>query len=258
MFIWKKINLHPKFCLVKLKNESLLLFELNIALIVINDNTKSTKNKRSKSKKLKIKHKSKSDNTIQKNIEIVKQPKLQERYKIISFPFDPSSLKSLNEMVNYLTIQAGRNIHDSSIIEVSSDKILTSMMRADENHRKNLLNKDTDGIYRPDRSHDNFFIRFDFKSMKAEITHYTIRTAGNMHGNMKNWIFEISDDGSNWTEIDRHVDFNFQQNAEMFKVRENKFARFCQIHQNGPPSSIQLRLWINAVEFYGRLKNPKT
>lgn len=39
----------------------------------------------------------------------MKQPKLQERYEIISFPYDPSSLESLNEMANYLTNQAGRN-----------------------------------------------------------------------------------------------------------------------------------------------------
>jgi hypothetical protein len=49
------------------------------------------------------------------------------------------------------------------------------------------------------------WICWDFKALKVEPTHYTIRTYDSPTNwyHLKSWAVEGSDDGASWTEIDR-------------------------------------------------------
>lgn len=212
--------------------------------------SKSSKkhDKRSKSKK-DSKHKSKSETTEQKDSK-------SSEIKIFSFnESDP-----LNGIFKFLTVKTHGNIHDNGTIEVKSDNILTSHIKGEgqsRSHPKNLLNDDSKSFYRPDKSTDNFYIQFDFKNMEVEISSYTIRTAGSGHANLKNWVFLISDDQSKWTQVDIHINYIFSSQTVNFEVNTKRFVRYARISQIGPPSDSSFRLWINAVEFYGKLKMPK-
>lgn len=220
---------------------------------------KSSKNHDSKSKSKKdSKRKSKSGTSDQKVSKKDKGKKTSGNYEIKKFSYNPSN--PLIGIFHFLTIKTGGNIHDNNTIEVTSDNILKSIRKGegqDPNHPKNLLNDDLKSFYRPDKSMENFFIQFDFKNMEVEISSYVIRTAGKGHANMKNWVFEISEDGSKWTQIDSHNDYTYIQDTVNFEVNKKRFVRYARIHQTGPPSENTLRLWINAVEFYGKLKMPE-
>ena len=90
----------------------------------------------------------------------------------------------------YLNKKKGMNIHDSGLIEVTSNSIST-----DSFHPKNLLDF-SKSIFKSGRT-KNVFIVFDFKGMSVDLTGYLIKSTGNFpnQGQPRSWIIEISNDG---------------------------------------------------------------
>lgn len=165
--------------------------------------------------------------------------------------FSPSSSQNINGIVKYLTTKTGGNIHDNGTIEVKSNSFLEEI-----HHPKMMLDHFSDHKYISGENANSSYIRFDFKNMRVELSHYTIKSCGDGHALMKNWVLEISDDEKKWTQIDRHVDEQINSNIQTFSVRPNRFARYCQLRQNGQFSDSYRRMWLNSIEFYGKLKMP--
>ena len=140
--------------------------------------------------------------------------------------------------MRYLTRQTGGNIHDNGTIEITSNSINDSSC-----HPKNLVNYENDSRYQSLMGSDgNTFIRFDFKD--------------------RNWVIEISDDGENWEEIDRHIDdpaLNGQNIVHNFKVNKKNsgFHRFVRLRQTGKTWSQPgdpYHFFFSFIEFYGKLR----
>lgn len=109
----------------------------------------------------------------------------------------------------------------------------------------------------------NAWVCFDFKKMKIEISNYSIRSSDIKVGchHIKNWVFEISDDGDKWTKIDEHSNYtelNGNLITKTFEVSQKHFARFCRLRNNGEyyGSNNNNSLILNSIEFYGRLQEP--
>lgn len=168
--------------------------------------------------------------------------------------FTPENEKSFDGIINYLGEKTGGNIHDNGTIEVTSNSILRPGC-----HPKYLLQ--SDDRYATIRGDKNAWVCFDFKNMKIEITDYRIQRGPSC--NIKNWIFEISNDGNNWTTIDQHYncdDLEKKTSIKTFKVQKNHLSRFCRIRHNGEFCDYNSgnTMQTDRIEFYGKLKEHKT
>ena len=217
---------------------------------------KSKKKSRSRSKSTKSKQtpkhtktestKSKSDTKNDQNSS--KSKSTQKDIK--TFSYEPSS--PFNGILKYLTDQNGPNLVDSNIVSIKS----TCPIRLG-NPIKNVLvdnSKDFVGLI---TSSTTVTITFNLNLVK--ITNYSIRR-GQIGSQIQNWVFEISENGENWTEVDNRNDVSFDsKEIETFSVNQtnNRFVSFCRFNKIGLSSNDSKKsneFSIQSIEFFGRLK----
>lgn len=203
-----------------------------------------TKNKKDK--------KDKKDSKSKKSKDKKDKDKKDSKFNIQTFVLQ--NQRNFDGIFNYLTSKTGGNISDNGTIEVSSNSI-----NRIQSHPKNLLQES--GNYAAESSKKDAYVIFDFKKMKVEITDYTIKASATCC--MKNWVFEVSNDGIDWKIIDQHInclDLQTPNALRSFKVQKNGFSRFCRIRHNGEFIDYHIGnvMIINRVEFYGKLKSQFT
>lgn len=163
-----------------------------------------------------------------------------------------------NGLFKYLTEKTGGNIHDNHTITVSSNSIQQNDLLG-THHPKFLLepeNKNQD--YLAQNGKFDAWVCFDFKNMKIQVTSYSIRSSQKQIGHIKNWVIEVSNDGTNWSVIDERnncPDLNGPNKTKNYSVQPNQFSRYCRFRHTGEIWSGQIEL--NAIEFYGSLKFSK-
>lgn len=217
------------------------------------EKSKSAKKKHHSEKSKSKKHKSSSHSKSSKSDKDHKKSKKDKKAEIKSFPYKEGI--ELNGIIKYLTDKTGGNINDNGTIEISSNNI-NSGGGFKTYHPKNVLNSIIDDDYMANDG-KTAYIRFDFKDKMVEVSNYTVRNA-KRGGKIKNWVFEISDDGNNWTEIDKRSNFIFNdKKIWTIDVKNKRFSRYCQLRHNGPFTGMLYNLMINAIELYGKLKTPK-
>lgn len=163
-------------------------------------------------------------------------------------PFLPKNNNEFDGILAFLTQKAGSNIHDSGIIEITSNSILGSY------HPKHLLDKSQ--VYATKEGEKNAWVCFDFKNMKIEISDYRIDASKSCP--IKNWVFEVSDDKNDWKTIDTHTNdeiFKGSIKIQTFKVQKNNFSRYCRIRHTGTfcDYTTGSHMQICRIEFYGNL-----
>lgn len=201
--------------------------------------------------------KSKKDK--KKNLNHKKSEKGKNKGNIIK-EFTHKDGQEFNGIFRYLTEKIG-NICDNGTISITSSSVHNDF---DSSYiPQNLVNYHMDSKYFYAETDDTYFwVCFDFKSMEVEISSYTIKSNhwGTNIGHIKSWVMEISDNGTDWTEIDKHDNdpsLNGRLLVRTFNVRPNKFARFCRFRHTG-------KYWggsgagFHSIEFYGRLKMPES
>lgn len=182
-----------------------------------------------------------------------KKSKKDKKTEIKTFPYQKGD--EFNGIIKYLTDKTGGNIHDNGTIEISSNNINRGM-GLHSHHPKNLLNLNSSENYMANDG-KTAYIRFDFKDKMVELSNYTVKNADS-GGKIQNWVFEVSDDAVSWTEIDKRKDFNFNSKSSWtFDVKNNRFARYCQLRHDGPFTDMVYNLKMNSIELYGKLKMPK-
>jgi hypothetical protein len=97
--------------------------------------------------------------------------------------------------------------------------------------------------------------------MRIAVTHYFIRSYGDQVDgrHLRSWVIEVSDDGSNWNEIDRqenHDGLNGSNFSEVFEVRSVVEARFVRIRMIGLNYAGNQHLLFRAFEVFGGLRFP--
>lgn len=166
-----------------------------------------------------------------------------------------------NGIMNYLTKKTGGNIHDNKTIRITSNSIWNDNIRY---HPKNLVDFNKNNFYES-KNERGGIICFDFKDNLVHLTGYSIRSynAGENFANMRNWVVEVSNNGNDWMEIDRHSNdstLNCPNNVASFIVdrQDNDFYRYIRIRQTGYswsdyPYTNSYYIYIYSIEFFGKI-----
>jgi hypothetical protein len=97
--------------------------------------------------------------------------------------------------------------------------------------------------------------------MKIAVTHYFLRSNGDgVNGkHLRSWVIEVSQDGSNWNEIDRqenHDGLKGPNQSYVFEVRsivETRFIRIRMIDSNWQGNQ---HLYFRVFEVFGGIRFP--
>ena len=154
-------------------------------------------------------------------------------------------------IIQHLREECQGNVHTQNIVNITSSSTFFSCKA------ENVVEQNDSICFQSDNE-VNSWIKFDFKARKVLLDHYTLKTY-NSNANLchlKNWILEVSNDGENYTEIDRHENcelLNGNLKTATFKVSCSTPQRFVRLKQIGPNRYGDNYLTINEIEFSGFL-----
>jgi hypothetical protein len=182
---------------------------------------------------------------------------LRSSRRLSSPPGRTFTLKSdsrLDGIISGLTSLCGGNVHDRGLVSITdsshySDSYI-GKIAADLGNANSCFHSNNS----PDQ-----WLCYDFKNSRVALTHYSIRTCpgGTNGSHLKSWVIEISNDGSNWTEVDRRVNNNDLNGTSFIgtysisgQVHESRFVRLRQIGKNHNGCDL---LVVSAFELFGTL-----
>ena len=175
-------------------------------------------------------------------------PELKEEYNKMYWEFhlnrhSCSYQKNLIQYLNGESPPVNVNITSSSIFEKENYKV------------ENIIEQNDQCLITKDEV--DSWVQFDFKTRKFELESYTLKSES--CGYLKNWILEVSDDGKNFIEIDRHEKCDLLKGGQTstFKVSFSTPKRFVRLKQVGENWSGNNWLAINYIEFSGFPYNEK-
>lgn len=191
-----------------------------------------------------------------------KRKNSKERYAIRYKEFKHDRNNEFHGIMRYLTEVTHGNIHDNGTIEITSNSVYDS-----SKNPKNLVDyEDTYSEYysKGDDGKEHVIV-FDFKDKLIQLESYTIqsRFSGPNNVNLKNWVFEVSNDGSfdDWIVVDRRdndATLNGSNIIHNFELNQKKagFYRYVRLRQTGDSwySYDHKTIGFPLIEFYGKLK----
>ena len=155
-------------------------------------------------------------------------------------------------IIEYLTKRFHGNIHTQNVVQITS-----SSVENEKNRIENSVDKN-DSNYFATHNEANSWIQFDFKEKKILLDSYTLKTYSHSENycHIKSWILEVSNDGENYKEIDRHENcdlLNGCLNTATFNVSCSTPIKFVRLKAIGPNWCNNNYLVINQIEFSGCL-----
>jgi hypothetical protein len=167
-----------------------------------------------------------------------------------SFQYDTAA--PLCGIIADLTEKTEGNVHEKGVVNI------TSKTTQDVNSLKEIVNLQAN-TYFWSRDGPGQWICLDFRAKRVQITQYAIRSSpqhrrGSHH--LRSWVLEVSQNGTNWTLIDRHWNDTELNNKGAIKnchVIEGPPIRFVRLRQTGPNHADAHYLILGAIEFFGRL-----
>jgi hypothetical protein len=147
------------------------------------------------------------------------------------------------------------NVHDLGIVDIT----MSSCYGSDLSYAgKNVIDFHND-MYCCTTGEQNQWICFNFKRKKVFATHYSIQTRNNCgvnSHNSKSWVIEVSDDGSQWTVVDTHVNnpvLNGASITKTFQITNPRLASQIRMRLTGPVFNGNHYLTFVAFELFGTL-----
>jgi FtsZ-binding cell division protein ZapB len=155
---------------------------------------------------------------------------------------------ALSGIISVLARKCGGNVHNMGVIEITASSVY------DDNPKYAAWMTADLGTYSFFQSGNKpeQWICFDFKTLRIELTHYTIMTT--YSGHLKNWVIEGSDGGVTWTEIDRREnnnDLNAELAIKTFAVAGTESFGMIRLRQTGPNHSNSNLLRLSIFEVFG-------
>jgi hypothetical protein len=166
-------------------------------------------------------------------------------------PKFPFTWAPFNGIISHLTAKYSSNVDDKGIVAITASSVCASLYPRCAADFEDLATSFFGSENQP-----NQWICFDFKALRIEPTHYTIRTFeyDSNHWHLKSWVVEGSGDGASWTEIDRREnngDLNDAWAVKTFAVsRSGSFGRI-RLCQTGPNHRGNHYLFVGAFELFG-------
>jgi hypothetical protein len=159
-------------------------------------------------------------------------------------------------IIAHLTKKHNGNVHDKGIVEITTSSLDGGNPA---HHGKNVV--DYSGVGHFGTAEDGSpWICFNFRSMRIILTHYTIlsdkREPRWRPVFLRSWVVEVSNDGADWTEVDRRSDCSHLKGPEktaIFKVPSEIEGQFVRIRVLAVHDSDRLCLEMKAIEFFGTL-----
>jgi hypothetical protein len=169
---------------------------------------------------------------------------LPDDFAKFCFPMAP-----FKGIISHLTAKCGGNVHDRGIVEITA----SSAHQDDfgDYAPRNIADLGTYSFFRSENKPGQW-ICLDFKTVRIEPTHYTIRT-GKL-GHLKSWAVEGSDDGVSWTEIDRrenNSDLSRWGAVKTFAISQSVSFKRIRLCQTGLNFSGSNSLALEAFEVFG-------
>jgi hypothetical protein len=158
---------------------------------------------------------------------------------------------ALSGIIAHLTAKCGGNVHKKGVVEITASSVPSSSYSPWNAADLRKVSSEFSSRNKPDQ-----WISWDFKALRIEPTHYTIRTSkyGPNTFHLKSWAVEGSDDGASWTEIDRrenNSDLNDRSAVKTFAVSRSGSFRMIRLHQTGPTHNGNNVMNLNAFEVFG-------
>jgi hypothetical protein len=146
--------------------------------------------------------------------------------------------------------KCGGNVHGRGAVEMTASSVYGTFSP------RNAADLGTKYSYFFSENEPGQCICLDFKTIRIEPMHYTVRTwngdPNNSH--LKSWAVEGSDDGASWTEIDRREnngDLNDKWAMKTFAVARSGSFRRIRLRQTGPNHSSHNYLVLTAFDVFG-------
>ena len=155
---------------------------------------------------------------------------------------------SFDGIVAYLTRQCGGNIAERGIVEVMANSRLPGLRPCP------VLDFNSVGDFQASRGIlSPPCIVFDFRNRLVVPTAYTLRTSSSPQAvHLQSWVFEGSNDGQKWTELDTHDkdDVLVRSRVSTFRIAcQSPAFRLFQIRETDRKDTFSL----NAFEIFGTL-----
>lgn len=168
--------------------------------------------------------------------------------------FVPKENGIFDGIVNYLNLKSGGLSSMNETIEVRSnsnagDLTFHQLFDYSNNEDKYWSFSSSGGI-----------LVIDFKSMKIDLSHYSMRATYYLYG-PNTWNVEGSNNNKNWEILDKRVNcygnFNNEKKQNIFTVQNKRKGsfRYLRICQNGPCAngSNDYRFQLRHIEFFGTI-----
>ncbi|KAK8892573.1 hypothetical protein M9Y10_029810 [Tritrichomonas musculus] len=209
-----------------------------------------------------IKNQNENDKKIQLKINQLSESfrsNLQEKKEI---EFKLQKGKEFNGIMRYLSKKSKSNIHDNRTIKILSNSISNGNLQF---HPKNLVDYQNNNYYKS-KNEIGGIILFDFMDKQINLSNYSIKSysSGKNFAHLRNWVVEVSNDGNEWLEIDRHLNdstLNGSNIVAVFDIKDhhNEYYRFVQFRQTGYswcdyPYSNSYYVYLYFIEFFGKIK----
>jgi hypothetical protein len=172
------------------------------------------------------------------------------RFPLLQFGFDSSH--PFAGIISHLTSECGGNIHTKGIVSITASSTESNACHQVADHNWN-------GWWYSNNV-PNSWIQFDFKSRSVYLTHYTIKSDGNLTGanHLSSWSIEGSHDGQHWEALDRRhtqeLNGPFRVCSYECQVQTGGVAfRYVRLIQTGKNISRTDYLLITNLEFFGRI-----
>jgi hypothetical protein len=174
----------------------------------------------------------------------------------VSCHYSGSASDSLDGIISYLTKKKCGHVMDHDMISITASSVINDRFYPP----RNLADFQNQAFFATDNV-PNSWVCYDFKNMRINLTHYSIRTSYNCNFcHLRSWALEGSIDGQSWIEFDRQENnrsLNSQGAIVTFGISSSPDCRYIRLRQLGKNSNGTNQLVINGIEFFGKVKIPK-
>ena len=165
--------------------------------------------------------------------------------------------KPLSGIISYLTNEFGGNVHHKGIVNVTASSVHG---QEHENQPYSVTELDSQSEFFSNNEKDSW-VCYDFRERRVKPRSYTVRSMFNMcRGKhyLKSWVFEGSNDGTTWTELNRqrnNSDLKGSYATHNFKVSvsPNESFRFLRLRQTGKNHADCYFMIFSGLEIFGVL-----
>jgi hypothetical protein len=184
-------------------------------------------------------------------VQVKSQPEITRRNE---FALPVRSGAPLDGIIAFITKKCNGNVHEKGVVEVIGKAYNAIPNNAAKKVADLTSNSNFYSVDEPDQS-----VCYDFRKLRIKPTHYTIRSACDGYvdySNLKSWVIEVSDDGREWTEIDRREnnnELNAKNVIKTFQVQKSVECRFFRLRQIDKNHRGYHHIVISSFEVFGTL-----